>query len=96
MAPNGAKINSANLTPDAETGIGNWSEEAFINRFRSYANLRNSPNLGPDGPFTAMPWAEYADMKDDDLRAIYRYLKTLPPVKKNDTPYYTPPKTAEL
>ncbi|MBM3270130.1 MAG: c-type cytochrome [Candidatus Sericytochromatia bacterium] len=66
---------SKNLTPDPKTGhIYNWSEDAFVARFKSGAGL----------PETHMPWAFYKNMTEDDLRSIYRYLKTLPPAE-NDT-----------
>lgn len=59
-----------NLTPDPRTGrITHWSEDAFVARFR-----------GPIADGTPMPWTVYARMSDDDLRAIHRYLRTLPPV----------------
>jgi mono/diheme cytochrome c family protein len=64
-----------NLTPDPRTGrIAHWSEQDFIDRFRRGATFAES----------IMPWGAYRRMTDDDLRAIYRYLRTLPPVV-NDT-----------
>jgi len=73
--PKGFPANPANLTPDPETGIGRWSEEDFVKAIRT--------GVRPDGsrihPF--MPWRENARMSDDDLRAIYRYLRTLPPIR---------------
>jgi hypothetical protein len=64
-----------NLTPDPETGrITKWSEDDFVARFRAGELFRESD----------MPWTLYARMTDDDLRAIYRYLHSLAPVK-NDT-----------
>jgi mono/diheme cytochrome c family protein len=62
----------SNLTPDPETGIGRWSEADFLQAIRT--------GKDPDGnaihPF--MPWPELKRMSDDDLRAIYAYLRTLP------------------
>lgn len=64
-----------NLTPDPETGrITTWSEDNFVARFRAGTIFRESD----------MPWTLYARMSDDDLRAIYRYLHSLAPVR-NDT-----------
>lgn len=61
-----------NLTPDPETGhIVGWSEEAFLARFRAGAAFA-------DG---LMPWSAYGRLSDDDLRAIYRYLRSLPPIR---------------
>jgi mono/diheme cytochrome c family protein len=59
-----------NLTPDPETGrITAWSEDVFVARFQ-HATRTASP----------MPWETFARMDADDLRAIYRYLRSLPPV----------------
>jgi hypothetical protein len=70
-----------NLTPDPETGvIAGWSEEQFIARFRR----------GPVIPETIMPWGGYARMSDEDLRAIYLYLRSLPPVVNRTGPVLQP------
>lgn len=62
-----------NLTPDAETGIiASWSEEAFVARFKA--------GRVHDG--SAMPWGWFGRMDEIEMRAIYRYLKTLEPVKR--------------
>ena len=67
--------NPANLTPHPETGIGRWTEEDFLRALRTGVN----PQGDSIHPF--MPWRELRRMRDDDLRAIYRYLRTLPPVR---------------
>ncbi len=60
-----------NLTPDEGTGImARWSEEAFISRFRAGRTYSGSQ----------MPWGSFSRMGDVELKAIYRYLKTLKPV----------------
>jgi mono/diheme cytochrome c family protein len=67
-----------NLTPDAATGrIASWSENVFVARFHS-----GSSSI----PETIMPWGAYARMTDDDLRAIYRYLRSLPPTRRDTGP----------
>ena len=59
-----------NLTPDPKTSpIGSWSEEVFVGRFRMGETIAGTP----------MPWGGYARMTDDDLRSIFRYLRSLPP-----------------
>jgi mono/diheme cytochrome c family protein len=59
-----------NLTPDPKTSpIGSWTEEVFLARFRAGELIEGTP----------MPWGAFARMTDDDLRSIYRYLRTLPP-----------------
>jgi mono/diheme cytochrome c family protein len=67
---------AANLTPDEVTGIGAWTEKAFINA------IRNGKHLGTGRPILPpMPWQNYARMTDEDLGAIFAYLKSLPPVR---------------
>ena len=68
---------AANLTSDA-TGIGNWSEENFIRALREgkYKGVSTNRDLLPP-----MPWFVYKNMTDEDLRSIYAYLKTVPPVE---------------
>ena len=73
---------SANITPDAETGIGAWSREDFIARFKSRsreAALKIEP--GPQDYDTEMPWTAYAAMREEDLSAVYAYLRTVAPAK---------------
>ncbi len=81
----GYVLRSANITPDP-TGIGAMSEDAFVARFQTYrvpdaevAVPRPAQRTFMRGN-TIMPWRMYAGMTDDDLRAIYRYLRTLRPV----------------
>lgn len=73
-------VNSANLTSDPETGIGSWSEEQFLNKFTQYRN-KEAYVFDAGRQNTIMPWTLYAQMDDYDLKAIYAFLKTLPPVK---------------
>ncbi|MGQ9916582.1 MAG: c-type cytochrome [Bryobacteraceae bacterium] len=74
-------VRSANLTPDDETGIGKWSEERFVRKFRDYSGLtyETAPRAVQEN-FTVMPWYGFSQMKEEDLRAIYAYLRTLKPV----------------
>jgi len=81
----GYVLRSANITPDP-TGIGAMSEDAFVERFHSYRTPpeqaevpRPTRNAFLRGN-TLMPWRMYAGMSEGDLRAIYRYLRTLRPV----------------
>jgi hypothetical protein len=77
---------SANLTPD-ETGIGNWKEDQFI-----YA-IRNSVSKGIAGSRPLMPPMSMMPVKlmtDDELKAVFAYLKTLKPIK-NTSVQPTPP-----
>jgi len=66
-----------NITSDSATGrLGRMTEDEFVARFRAGRLLPNSP----------MPWQGYARMPDDDLRAIYRYLMTVPPAARDVGP----------
>ncbi|WP_347158114.1 c-type cytochrome [Pontibacter chitinilyticus] len=92
--PNGATLRTANLTPDKETGIGNWTETAFVSRFKSFTDPANTPKVDPKGFNTLMPWSMYGGMEAGDLRAIYKYLHSLKP-EKNKVVKFTPgPDTA--
>lgn len=66
---------AANLTPDENTGTGIWTEEIFINTIRTGRHWGQSRPLLPP-----MPWFNYREMTDDDLKAVFAYLRTLPPV----------------
>ncbi|MEO6149074.1 MAG: c-type cytochrome [Mucilaginibacter sp.] len=77
----GGKLSSANITPDKATGIGGWTKEQFVSRFRQYADGTAKPYpVKPDEFQTIMPWWKYGGMKVTDLEAVYAYLRTLKPV----------------
>jgi mono/diheme cytochrome c family protein len=63
-----------NITPDAETGIGNWTDDQIVNAIRN--------GKRPDGTIIGppMPIAYYRNMSDSDVRAIVAYLRTVKPV----------------
>ncbi len=73
-------IRSANLTPDQQTGIGAWTRDAFVARFKSMRG-QEKVKVTPGENNTVMHWWSFAYMKDADLGAIYSYLCTLAPVK---------------
>lgn len=81
--PNGATVRSANITPDSTSGIGTWDKEAFIRRFKQYADSSYTPPeidwMAQDFQ-TVMPWMMYSGMTEQDLGAIYDHLRTLTPV----------------
>lgn len=81
---------SANITPDKETGIGNWTEEQFFRAIREgkYHGLQDGRTLLPP-----MPWPNFAKFSDEELRAIFTYLQSIPAVK-NAVPAALPPKGA--
>ncbi|KAB2880647.1 cytochrome c [bacterium] len=85
-------IRTANITPDIETGIGSWTKEQFIKRFKTFDNdAAKQVVLKPpfdEGHFnTLMPWTQYAGMTEEDLGAIYAYLRTVKPVKNKVQKY---------
>ncbi len=75
-------MRSANITPDKETGIGAWSREAFIERFKSMTpEVVREMKIAPGEANTLMPWWEFSGMSRQDLGAIYDYLMTVKPVR---------------
>jgi len=79
--PNGTVVTSVNITPDKETGIGGWSEEMFIQRFKQFSDtVYHTQQLSPNDFNTSMPWLMYSGMTKKDLAAIYAYLQTVKPV----------------
>ena len=66
---------STNITPDKETGIGNYSDQDFLNAVQR-GMRRDGARLYP-----AMPYTSYTYMTDDDALAIKAYLFSLPPVR---------------
>lgn len=70
---------AANITSD-ETGIGTWTEQQFIKAMREgkYKGLDNTRPLLPP-----MPWPSYANMTDEDLKAVFAFLKTTKPVRNS-------------
>jgi len=76
---------SANITPDTQTGIGKWRERDFISAIRSGKHLGTGRPILPP-----MPAPAYANLSNGDLKAIFAYLMSRPPVK-NKVPEYQPP-----
>ena len=72
-------VRTANLTPDTATGIGAWTEEMFVAKFRTNSSRENL-NREAGKYNTLMPWSFFGTMNDSDLKAIYKYLRTIPPV----------------
>src|ERR1700761_1674957 len=67
---------AANITPDAETGIGNWSDAQFE------AALRKGIRADGKRLFPAMPYPYFAKLTADDVAAMRAYLRTIAPVNK--------------
>jgi hypothetical protein len=67
---------SAKLTPDDQTGTDLWTEEIFINALRSGKHMGTGRPILPP-----MPWFNLANAKEEDLKAMFAYLKSLKPIK---------------
>jgi mono/diheme cytochrome c family protein len=67
---------TTNLTPDRATGIGAWSEQNFIDAIRKGKKSGVGRTLLPP-----MPWVNYAKLTDEDLKAIFAYLRTIAPMR---------------
>jgi cytochrome c553 len=72
-------LSSGNLTPDMETGIGAFSDQAIIDAFRT--GKEPDPDAAGKFLFARMPYYQFANLSDDDAHAIVAYLRSLPPVK---------------
>jgi hypothetical protein len=80
---------TANLTPDRLTGIGIWNEDQFVNALRTGTHWGAGP--GKSRPIMPpMPWQGYGKMNDADMKTVWAYLRSIPPVS-NQVPDYEPP-----
>lgn len=85
-------VRTANISPDKESGIGKWTKEQFIERFRFYNKSENQQINVNKGEFnTVMPWIVFSNATDEDLGAVYDYLMTQKPVF-NKVEKFTPEK----
>jgi hypothetical protein len=74
-----------NLTPEPNTGLGIWTEDMFIKAIRTGRHMGVSRPINPP-----MPWPAYRNATDEDLKAVYAYLRTIKPIV-NHVPEYLPP-----
>jgi hypothetical protein len=84
-------VYSANLTPDKETGLGNWTEEMFVKAMRTGMHLgaAGRPILPP------MPWPEFRNMTDGDLKAVFAFLQSIPVIHNPVADPKVPPPVIE-
>lgn len=76
---------AANLTPDEMTGMKVWTEDMFL------AAMREGRHMGTSRPILPpMPWQMIRNFNDEDLKAIFAFLQSLPPIE-NEVPLPTPP-----
>jgi mono/diheme cytochrome c family protein len=76
---------TANLTPDPETGLGKWTEDDFVQTLRTGRHMGRGRQILPP-----MPWFNYGKGTDEDLKAIWAYLRSIPPIR-NKVPEPRPP-----
>jgi hypothetical protein len=79
-----SSVSSVNLTPDV-TGLGTWTQERFVARFHGY-----QPTQVENGHQTVMPWPAFAGLTDDDLTALFAFLRTTKAVENRVTPWPDP------
>ncbi len=94
--PNGAVARSVNITPSTNGGIGKWSKEQFIARFKTYCDSSYVPpaiDWSKGDVQTVMPWMMYCGMTGQDLGSIYDYLRTVKAVD-GAIERWTPPAAA--
>ncbi len=70
----GTRVYGRNLTPDEETGLGSWTDDAVMRAMRS--------GVDDQGESLCAPMPRFADMSDDEARRIVAYLRSLPPVHR--------------
>jgi mono/diheme cytochrome c family protein len=69
---------AANLTPDQNSGLGIWTEDMFIRALRTGRHMGTSRQIMPP-----MPWQALKNLNDEDLKSIYAYLRSIPPVSNH-------------
>ena len=80
---------AANLTPDQNSGMGIWTEDMFVRALRTGRHMGTSRQIMPP-----MPWQAFKNLNDEDLKSIYAYLRSVPPVS-NHVPDYLEPQEVE-
>jgi mono/diheme cytochrome c family protein len=76
---------TSNLTPDKDTGLGKWSAQTFIDAIQAGRHMGGGRQLLPP-----MPYAALRNLTDDDLRSIFSYIASIPPIS-NRVPDPVPP-----
>jgi len=78
---------AANLTPDKVTGLGAWTPDMFVKALRTGKHRGDGRTILPP-----MPWQLYVNVTEADLRAMFAYLMTLPPINNMVPPPIPPEK----
>lgn len=80
---------ASNLTPDQSTGLGIWTEDMFLKMMKTGKHMGVSREVQPP-----MPWPWYGKATDEDLKSVFAYLKSIPPIV-NHVPDWKPPAPAK-
>jgi mono/diheme cytochrome c family protein len=83
----GFTVKTANITPHPSTWMGRATKEEFIGRFRAFSNFNADNAPQAKGRNTLMPWISFSGMTDEDLGALYDYLKTVKPIEHKVDPW---------
>lgn len=83
----GRPVFSTNLTPDDATGLGRWTQAQFVRAMRQ--------GVRPDGTAIRFPMNAYPSLTDDELAALWAYLRTVPALSRKNTPSPTAPPPAD-
>lgn len=82
------RVLTSNITPHPTNYMGTATREEFISRFRAFSNFTvDTAPQAQKGKNTIMPWIAYSGMTDEDLGAVYAYLRTLPAVENRVNPF---------
>ena len=94
LVETGYRVRAANITPDADTGIGSWTEQQFVDKFKAFDTPDAAPTLSEveRRQNTPMPWTAYAGMTREDLAAIYTALRAQKPITNRVTKFPDAPK----
>ncbi len=76
---------TTNLTPDKNTGLGIWTEDMFLKAMKTGKHMGTSREIQPP-----MPWPWFGKATDEDLKAIFAYLQSIPAIA-NHVPDWEPP-----
>ena len=76
---------TTNLTPDKNTGLGIWTEDMFLKSMKTGKHMGTSREIQPP-----MPWPWFGKATDEDLKAIFAFLQSIPPIV-NHVPDWEPP-----
>lgn len=83
---------TANITPDPKAYFGRTTKEQWIQHVRSFATVAKNPPPIEPWQVSMMPWLQLSGMTEDDLGAIYDYMKTVRPIAKDVNPFPDAPK----